>query len=345
MLLDASRGDLRRPTSSYDGDLDRPPRPATAATRTPRRARSGSTGAATADVRDGPRPRRPARNGRRAALSFASLYRVSFYAMLFFATLVAERRRRRQPVRHAYPVAVAVAAAVGVPDGRPRPRPGPSRTASLNLLAVCTFAARGRRVLASTGQPAAPGAGALAGLPPVDPDVPAQDGERGLGAVPPGPGPGDGRDGRSARATRSGFMLFAWAVLGALGARPVLAGARRLPGARVEPGVDRAGPRRRATSRTPACSNVPFLVSALRVTLTTMALGGVIFLAMPRRPSAGARPGRRGRPAAPDGVRRRGAARPARRDPRERQRRDERRAVRRRRRAGRARTGSRSGAG
>ena len=64
--------------------------------------------------------------------------------------------------------------------------------------------------------------------------------------------------------------------------------------------------------------------------LTTLALGGVIFLAMPRRPSmaadaAAATP----LGAAPDRLRRRGPARPARRDPRERQRRDERRALRR----------------
>ena len=135
--------------------------------------------------------------------------------------------------------------------------------------------------------------------------------------------------GRSARATRSGSALFAWALLAlwVLGLFSLQREALRLPaacpGRRRSVGDDRRSP-------IPGLLDLPFLFAALRVAATTLALGGVIFLAMPRRSSM-ARTARAAtcRPA-PDRLRRRGPARPARRDPRERQRRDERRALRRR---------------
>jgi transglutaminase-like putative cysteine protease len=78
-----------------------------------------------------------------------------------------------------------------------------------------------------------------------------------------------------------GSMLFCWAVL-ALWVLGLFSLQREASRARTEDGVGERARFLPGEEPYPGLLNLPFLFSAMRVTLTTLALGGVIFLAMPR---------------------------------------------------------------
>jgi protein-glutamine gamma-glutamyltransferase len=80
-----------------------------------------------------------------------------------------------------------------------------------------------------------------------------------------------------------GVMMLCWAIL-ALWVLGLFSLQREAERARSEAGVGVAGASAPHAEPYPGLLNLPFLFSALRVTLTTLALGGVIFLAMPRSP-------------------------------------------------------------
>ena len=80
-----------------------------------------------------------------------------------------------------------------------------------------------------------------------------------------------------------GVMLLCWAIF-ALWVLGLFSLQREAERARPKAGAGVAGASPPDAEPYPGLLNLPFLVSAFRVTLTTLALGGVIFLAMPRRP-------------------------------------------------------------
>ena len=211
-------------------------------------------------------------------MSFENLYRASFYAMLVFAALVPGIDSPDNKLAIAFPFLVAAAATlafVTVDVGRVRPvSPG-----------LLSFGAVGGTALTIAESLADPNqlVGALGHwliylelMLMFRVKSVREDWEMFLlallqvliGTV-------------ISQSDKVGAMLFVWAIL-ALWVLGLFSLRRDALGAHVGPTgpADRGAPGREFY---PGLLNLPFLFSALRVTLTTLALGGIIFLAMPRR--------------------------------------------------------------
>ncbi len=213
-------------------------------------------------------------------MSFANLYRLSFYAMLFSATLVLCVDAVDVPYAAIFPAAVAVAgvAAFLTVD---RDRAVAVSDVSLNVLAIGTIplAALEYLVMGPTLLLQALGHWLvyLQLILMFRPKSILEDWELfvlGLVQVMVGT--------VVSQSDLVGFALFTWAVLTlwVLGLFSLERDAFRALGLkRMATGSGGAT----TPELYPGLLNVPFLLSALRVTLTTMALGGVIFLAMPRQ--------------------------------------------------------------
>jgi protein-glutamine gamma-glutamyltransferase len=216
-------------------------------------------------------------------MKFITLYRLSFYLMLFFATLTLSVDATDCPIAMLYPVAVAVAGVVALLTVDRNPRLGLSRQtanqlalASVGLVAleylidpVLMLLALGHWLvylqLLKTFLPKTVEDDwflFLLGLVQVL-----------VGAV-------------ISQSDHVGMTLFIWALLAlwVLALFSLHRDSLRFR-TRLGPESEPAATERIADDPYPGLLNVPFAVSALRVTMTTLALGGVIFLAMPRRAS------------------------------------------------------------
>ncbi len=209
-------------------------------------------------------------------MKFLSLYRLSFYVMLFFATaaLCVDSTEGYVPVL--LPPAVAVAGVAAYLTVDRHPRLGLSRGAA-NLLAAASVGlvfleyAVDDKLLDALAH-------WLTYLQVVKMFLPktAEDDwflfllglmQVLVGAV-------------ISQSDRVGIMLFAWAVL-ALWVLALFSLHRDAARDRAA----RSAPESATEEPYPGLLDWPFLLSATRVTALTMALGGVIFLAMPRRSS------------------------------------------------------------
>ena len=218
-------------------------------------------------------------------MSFTSLYRISFYLMLFFATLTLSVDVPESQIAMLFPPAVAVAARSRVPDRRPEPAPGLAartcrtgwRSVSIGLV-VARVHARPRVMPCSSSL-----AHWLVYLQLIKMFLPQAVEDDwflfllGLMQVLVG-------DRRSARATTVGMALFVWAILAlwVLALFSLHRDALRARTTRASPG--RACRRPQDADPYPG-SPQPALpaLGGPRSPRTTLALGGVIFLAMPRR--------------------------------------------------------------
>lgn len=212
-------------------------------------------------------------------MSFSNIYRASFYAMLVFASLVLSIDGTDSRIAMLYPVAVAAVAVLAFVTVDRNPAAGVTPLL-LNLgglasiaLALLEYYVDPNLLLLALGHWLI----YLQLILMLRPKTVGEDWQLfllGLVEVVVGT--------VISQSDSVGAMLFAWAVLAlwvlglfslhreAIRARGGLRGASAAPGAAVgEP--------------YPGLLNGPFLLSALRLTATTMALGGVIFLAMPRR--------------------------------------------------------------
>jgi len=211
-------------------------------------------------------------------VSFATLYRVSFYLMLVIASLVMSIDAADNRFAMLYPVAVACAGAIAfLTVDRPRREVAVSNSllntvalASVSL-SVVEYAIDNSLLLLALGH-------WLIYLEMVllfRSKSQLEDWELfllGLVQVMVGT--------VISQSDSVGLMLFCWAVLAlwVLGLFSLQRDSVRARGASPAGGEPAAEPY-------PGLLNLAFVMSALRVTLTTLALGGVIFLAMPRTPT------------------------------------------------------------
>jgi transglutaminase-like putative cysteine protease len=214
-------------------------------------------------------------------MSFTSLYRASFYLMLIFATLVLSIDAIDSPVSPLYPVIVAAASVAAFLTVDRNPALGLSPAIS----GLCGLAALG---LAGLEWLINPNLLLLAlGHWLVYLQLIYMFREKtvmidwwtfilGLVQVMVGT--------VISQSDTVGVMLFAWAVM-ALWVLGLFSLRRDANRATAVEGGPRAGFAATVREPYPGLLNLPFLVSALRVTLFTLVLGGVIFLAMPRRAS------------------------------------------------------------
>ena len=208
-------------------------------------------------------------------MSFATLYRLSFYLMLVFATLTLSIDAGDGKVTMLYPVGVAAGAVVAFLTVDRRPGAGVSRSWS-NFLGFVALALMGLEfaidrtlLLLALGH-------WLVYLQLVymfRPKSVENDWWMfglGLWQVLVGT--------VISQQDKVGMMLFCWALLAlwVLGLFSLQRDAYRASRTAEGPSWKPADPY-------PGLLNSAFLFSGLRVTLTTLALGGVIFLAMPRR--------------------------------------------------------------
>lgn len=216
-------------------------------------------------------------------MSFDRLYRVSFDLMLFFATLTlgVDVDADESSISMFLPPAVAVAAMITYVTVDRNPRLGLDRTISnwlalLSIFLVIVEYSRSKNLLLSLAH-------WLVYLQLVKMFLPKRVEDDWflfllalmqvlVGTV-------------GSQSDRVGMALFAWAltalwVLALFSLHRDALRARAMPEQPVEP----MSP---LTDLYPGLLNVAFVVSALRVTATTVALGGVIFLAMPRKPGLG----------------------------------------------------------
>lgn len=233
-------------------------------------------------------------------MNFLNLYRVSFYVMLVFATLVLSVDATDNRLSMLFPLAVAVSAVLAfvfvdrkhdliVTNGARPSAAGPvgpavvelGSRAWLNLAAVVLTAVAIGEYWYDNNQLMLALGHWLVFLQIIlilRPKSVAEDWELfllGLVQVLVGTVISSG--------DVVGPMLFTWAVLAlwvlglfSLRREAIRARGRGKAGSQAAPGATEG-------ELYPGLLNVPFLLSALRVTLTTLALGGVIFLAMPRR--------------------------------------------------------------
>jgi len=214
-------------------------------------------------------------------MSFTSLYRLSFYAMLVFATLVLSVDATDSKIAMLYPVAVAAVALLAylTVDRNPDLAISPAflyagAVGSVGL-AVVEYAIDPNQLLLALGHWLV----YLQLVLMVRPKTVSEDWELfllGLVQVLVGT--------VISQSDSVGMMLFIWAiltlwVLALFSLRREAVRARDRSRGPAAPGAAEGEPY-------PGLFNVPFLLSALRVTLTTLALGGIIFLAMPRRGGA-----------------------------------------------------------
>lgn len=210
-------------------------------------------------------------------MSFSTLYRLSFYLMLVFATLTLNVDASDYKLSTLYPTAVALASVVAFVTIDRKPGRGLSRPVS-NMLGFVALAMMGveyafdrNLLLMALGHwlvylqivyifraKSVENDWWMFGL--------------GLWQVLVGI--------VISQSDTVGLMLFCWAILAlwVLGLFSLQRDAGRAVKTRETPPSDPY----------PGLLNAAFLLSAFRVTLTTLALGGVIFLAMPRR-TAGTR--------------------------------------------------------
>lgn len=213
-------------------------------------------------------------------MNFNGLYRASFYLMLVFATLVLSIDATDSKLSMFYPCAVGVAgaAAMLIVDRRPGAGVSPSFGGVLALgatiLTLIEFLLDRNLLLLALGH-------WLVYLQIIYmfrvKSVETDWWMFCLGLVQVMVGS------VMSQSDKVGLMLFCWAVLAlwVLGLFSLRRDADRAQAASIA-GSDptSAG----AVEPYPGLFDPPFLFSAARVTITTLALGGVIFLAMPRRP-------------------------------------------------------------
>jgi transglutaminase-like putative cysteine protease len=211
-------------------------------------------------------------------MNFAVLYRVSFDLMLFFATLTLSVDATESPIAMLYPLAVAVAAVASFLTVDRDPRLGLDRRLS-NWLALLSIGlvfieySRGPELLLLSL------AHWLVYLQLIKMFLPKRIEDDwflfllGLMQVMVGT--------IGSQSDHVGMAMGTWALL-ALWVLALFSLHRDALRARTltEP---TAAPARAEADPYPGLLNAAFVVTALRVTVTTMALGGVIFLAMPRR--------------------------------------------------------------
>jgi transglutaminase-like putative cysteine protease len=210
--------------------------------------------------------------------SFSSLYRLSFYAMLVFATLVLSVDAVDSRIAMLFPVLVASCGVVALLTVDRNPEIGMSRSLANMLglasvgLSVLEYKVDERLLLLSLGHWLV----YLQLILMFRPKTIEEDWYLfGLGLVQVLVGT------VLSQSDKTGAMMFIWAILAlwVLGLFSLQRDAIRARGGSAGPRVPGADPR----EPYPGLFNVPYLFSAFRVTLTTLALGGVIFLAMPRR--------------------------------------------------------------
>jgi transglutaminase-like putative cysteine protease len=211
-------------------------------------------------------------------MSFANLHRASFYAMLVFATLVLSIDATDSKFAMLYPVAVAAAAVLAYVTVDRNPELAVSDVL-LNLLAIGSvalalleYALDTHLLLIALGHWLV----YLQLILMFRPKTVIEDWELfllGLVQVLVGT--------VISQSDSVGMMLSVWAILAlwVLGLFALQREGLRARGDGRSPPLAGAA----ASELYPGLLNLPFWLSAFRVTLTTLALGGVIFLAMPRR--------------------------------------------------------------
>jgi protein-glutamine gamma-glutamyltransferase len=211
-------------------------------------------------------------------MSFSILYRISFYAMLVFAALVLSVDSPDSKIAMIYPAFVFLASVVAflTVDRRPRGAVSDLMLSMLSIGSVALwlveFALDPTLLLLSLGHWLI----YLQLILMFRPKSVREDWEMfllGLVEVMVGS--------VINQSDSVGMVLFGWAIL-ALWVLGLFSLQRDAIRSQENPGAEAAA-NVLGVELYPGLLNLPFLFSALRVTLTTLALGGVIFLAMPRR--------------------------------------------------------------
>ena len=209
------------------------------------------------------------------------VYRASFYLMLVVASLALVGDTAEGQFAKLYTLAVAVGGIVAFFTvdlhrrwALPRPLANALAVGTLGLLVPRI---QGRR------DPDDSGAGALVDLSATGQVLPPQDGRGRLVPLPAGIDAGLDRLGhQSERPGR--HVAVPVGDAGGLGSRPVFLAARGSPtlaGARHHGGI--VSGRRRSIDPYHGLFDVPYVLATVRVMATTLALGGLIFLVLPRR--------------------------------------------------------------
>ena len=219
-------------------------------------------------------------------MSFPILYRMSFYTMLFLATLTLSVDLTDSPIAMLYPLAVAITgiAALLTVDRGPRrglPRGAANALAVLAcLITLVEWFLKPDALIPALGH-------WLVYLQLVKMLLPKTSEDDwflfllGLGQVLVGA--------VISQSDHVGSALFTWAVL-TLWVLALFSLHRDALRCATWPGSGSPAKAEEPDRDVyPGLLNLPFVLSAFRVTLTTLALGGVIFLAMPRRAGMAAR--------------------------------------------------------
>lgn len=216
-------------------------------------------------------------------MSFFGTYRVSFYVMLFCATLVLSiDATEDNPLAMLYPLAVAVAAFIAATTVDRNPRLGLSRNTA-NVLALGSIGLSILEYEYDENLFLLALAHWLVYLQLIKMFLPKTIEDDwflfllGLVQVVVG--------GVMSQSDQVGIALFGWAlaalwVLGLFSLRRDAERDRAAPGTSVTPALDRKEPY-------PGLIDTPFVLAAMRVAGATLALGGVIFLALPRQIASG----------------------------------------------------------
>ncbi len=211
-------------------------------------------------------------------MKFTRLYRISFYAMLFLATLsLSIDADTDHPVAWLFPPAVAIASAIALLTVDRNPRLGLSRRAA-NLLSLGSFALSGLEFWYDENYLILALGHLLVYLQVIKIFLPKTNLDDwflfllALTQVLIGAFIG--------QADRVGIILMGWALvsLWTLGLFHLQREAGRVqtaPGVTIQPHIDPSEPY-------PGLIDAPFVLTALKVAGTTLALGGLIFLIMPR---------------------------------------------------------------
>ncbi len=216
-------------------------------------------------------------------MKFQIIYRASFYLMLTFATLVLSiDATDDNPIAMLYPLAVAVASIIAFLTVDRHPGMAPSR-ASASLVALASSGLSIAEYKYDNGLVLLAAAHWLVYLMLIKMFLPKTVEDDwflfllGLVQVLVG--------GVMSQSDKVGVALFTWALL-SLWVLTLFAlhrealRLRSAPMGTSEPGADRSEPYR-------GLIDPPFLLATIRVAGTTLALGGLIFLAMPRRTTMG----------------------------------------------------------
>jgi transglutaminase-like putative cysteine protease len=207
-------------------------------------------------------------------VSFLSIYRLSFYLMLFLATLTMSADATDSKIAMLFPIAVAAASFLAFFTVDRHPRLGISRNLA-NALGMASIGLIYLEYQSEQDQLLLALAHWLVYLQLIKMFLPKQIEDDwflfllGLMQVLVGT--------VISQSDREGMILLAWAILAlwVLALFSLHRDALRFQAAPRSPGVPRAEPY-------PGLLDLAFLLSAVRVMALTLALGGVIFLAMPR---------------------------------------------------------------